>query len=50
MRLGCFDHDLRFEIGFASEKGKRADNQDYAAARLPQLDDFPEIHAPGTPS
>ena len=39
-RLDRFDHDLRFEIGFASEKGKRPDNQDYAAARIgrPRLD------------
>ncbi len=33
-RLERYDHDLRFEIGFASECGKRADNQDYAAARI----------------
>lgn len=32
-----FDHDLRFEIGFATETGKRADNQDYAAARIGRL-------------
>jgi len=40
MRQNRFDHDLRFEIGFASETGKRADNQDYAAARIgrPRLD------------
>ncbi|MCW2316508.1 serine/threonine protein phosphatase PrpC [Rhodoblastus acidophilus] len=39
-RLDRFDHDLRFEIGFASETGKRADNQDYAAARIgrPRVD------------
>jgi serine/threonine protein phosphatase PrpC len=39
-RLERPDHDLRFEIGFASECGKRADNQDYAAARIgrPRLD------------
>ena len=34
------DHELRFEIGFASERGKRPNNQDYAAARIgrPRLD------------
>ena len=39
-RLERYDHDLRFEIGFASERGKRADNQDYAAARIgrPRID------------
>jgi serine/threonine protein phosphatase PrpC len=26
------DHDLRVELGFATEMGKRADNQDYVAA------------------
>ncbi|MCW2283251.1 serine/threonine protein phosphatase PrpC [Rhodoblastus acidophilus] len=38
--MSRFDHDLRFEIGFASDKGKRADNQDYAAARIgrPRVD------------
>ena len=33
-RLDRPDHDLRFEIGFASEQGKRPDNQDFAAARV----------------
>src|SRR5208282_683800 len=33
-RLDRHDHDLRFEIGFASECGRRLDNQDYAAARI----------------
>ena len=33
-RLDRFDHDLRYEIGFASERGRRPDNQDYAAARV----------------
>jgi serine/threonine protein phosphatase PrpC len=33
-RLDRFDHDLRCEIGFASERGRRADNQDYGAARI----------------
>ncbi len=28
-RLDRFDHDLRYEIGFASERGRRPDNQDY---------------------
>lgn len=28
------DHDLRVELGFATEKGKRADNQDYVGACL----------------
>ncbi len=39
-RLERHDHDLRFEIGFASELGRRPDNQDYAAARIgrPRLD------------
>ena len=39
-RLERYDHDLRFEIGLASERGKRADNQDYAAARIgrPRID------------
>jgi serine/threonine protein phosphatase PrpC len=39
-RLDRHDHDLRFEIGFASECGRRPDNQDYAAARIgrPRLD------------
>lgn len=39
-RLERSDHDLRFEIGFASERGRRPDNQDYAAARIgrPRLD------------
>jgi len=39
-RLERYDHDLRFEIGFASECGKRADNQDYAASRIgrPRVD------------
>jgi serine/threonine protein phosphatase PrpC len=39
-RLERPDRDLRFEIGFASERGKRPDNQDYAAARIgrPRLD------------
>jgi serine/threonine protein phosphatase PrpC len=39
-RLERPDHDLRFEIGFASECGRRPDNQDYAAARIgrPRLD------------
>ncbi len=39
-RLERHDHDLRFEIGFASECGKRSENQDYAAARVgrPRLD------------
>jgi serine/threonine protein phosphatase PrpC len=30
--LARSDHDLRVELGFATEKGKRADNQDYVAA------------------
>jgi serine/threonine protein phosphatase PrpC len=39
-RLERYDHDLRFEIGFASECGKRPDNQDYAASRIgrPRVD------------
>ncbi|WP_374545242.1 bifunctional protein-serine/threonine kinase/phosphatase [Rhodoblastus sp.] len=39
-RLDRFDHDLRCEIGFASERGRRPDNQDYGAARIgrPRLD------------
>ncbi|MDI9847298.1 protein kinase [Rhodoblastus sp. 17X3] len=39
-RLDRFDHDLRYEIGFASECGRRADNQDYGAARIgrPRVD------------
>src|SRR6266702_2339918 len=39
-RLERYDHDLRFEIGLASEQGKRANDQDYAAARMgrPRLD------------
>ncbi len=39
-RLDRHDHDLRFEIGFATECGRRPDNQDYAAARVgrPRLD------------
>jgi serine/threonine protein phosphatase PrpC len=39
-RLERHGHDLRFEIGFASERGKRPDNQDYAAARVgrPRID------------
>ncbi|MGO9392920.1 bifunctional protein-serine/threonine kinase/phosphatase [Rhodoblastus sp.] len=39
-RLDRHDHDLRFEIGFATECGRRPDNQDYAAARIgrPRLD------------
>jgi serine/threonine protein phosphatase PrpC len=40
MRFDRSDHDLRCEIGFATAAGKRADNQDYAAARIgrPRLD------------
>jgi serine/threonine protein phosphatase PrpC len=30
--LARSDHDLRVELGFATEKGKRADNQDYVGA------------------
>ncbi len=30
--LARVDHDLRVEVGFATERGKRPDNQDYAAA------------------
>jgi serine/threonine protein phosphatase PrpC len=39
-RLDRFDHDLRLEIGFASERGRRPDNQDFGAARIgrPRLD------------
>ena len=39
-RLERHDHDLRFEIGVASERGKRSSNQDYAAARIgrPRID------------
>lgn len=35
-----FDHELRYEIGFASQQGRRADNQDFGAARAgrPRLD------------
>ncbi len=33
-RLQSPDRDLRCEIGFASECGRRPDNQDYAAARI----------------
>jgi hypothetical protein len=33
-RLDRFNHELRFEIGYASERGKRPVNQDYAAARV----------------
>jgi len=29
--LARFDHDLRVEAGFATEKGRRPDNQDYVA-------------------
>jgi serine/threonine protein phosphatase PrpC len=39
-RLDRFEHELRFEIGYASERGKRPDNQDYVAARVgrPRID------------
>jgi serine/threonine protein phosphatase PrpC len=39
-RIDRFAHELRFEIGLASECGKRPDNQDYAAARIgrPRID------------
>jgi serine/threonine protein phosphatase PrpC len=33
-RLDRLDHDLRYEIGFATERGKRPDNQDFVAARV----------------
>jgi serine/threonine protein phosphatase PrpC len=36
-RLERPGQDLRFEIGFASERGRRPDNQDYAAARIGRL-------------
>ena len=44
-RLDRFDHDLRVEIGFASERGRRPDNQDFGAARLgrPRVDSRPDI-------
>jgi serine/threonine protein phosphatase PrpC len=29
--LACVDHDLQVEAGFATEKGRRPDNQDYVA-------------------
>ncbi|MDE2363505.1 MAG: bifunctional protein-serine/threonine kinase/phosphatase [Hyphomicrobiales bacterium] len=29
-----FGHELKVDIGFASERGRRSDNQDYVAARL----------------
>ena len=39
-QLERYDHDLRFEIGLASEQSKRPNNQDYAAARIgrPRID------------
>ena len=39
-RLERQHHDLRFEIGFASQRGKRPDNQDFAAVRVgrPRID------------
>jgi serine/threonine protein phosphatase PrpC len=46
-RLDRFDHDLRLEIGFASERGRRPDNQDFGAARLgrPLIDSRRDIVA-----
>jgi serine/threonine protein phosphatase PrpC len=46
-RLDRFNHDLRCEIGFASECGRRSDNQDYGAARIgrPRLDSRTSIVA-----
>ncbi len=32
--LARYDHDLRVEAGFASDRGKRLDNQDYGAICL----------------
>jgi serine/threonine protein phosphatase PrpC len=46
-RLDRFDHDLRLEIGFASECGRRPDNQDFGAARRgrPRIDSRRDIVA-----
>ncbi len=40
-------HELRCEIGFASERGRRPDNQDFGAARIgrPRLDSRPDVVA-----